>query len=232
MSLPDHLIQELEIKSLLVRERYYRDSAQWKKLRQSYHPDADKTSLNISWYANLAISRVSQTRYPSANDIATHRFSGTINGFVAGSQRMVASGTISSHTIQPAEIEINGDKALAASTGSVAVRAVVDGVEYEMVSLVRFYSRLSFCKTDSESAWKLLTLEAVYDRDYVIPLDVSAKHSTPAIEVPPGARESYKYLDWMLSKRGFAIARDLPGLDDMESVQKVMDEAQVWLRES
>jgi hypothetical protein len=232
MSLPDSLVHELNIKSLLIRERYYRDSAQWEKLRQSYHPDADKTRLNISWYGNCAMSRVPQSTYFPANDIATHRFSGTIDGFVAGSQRMVASGTVSSHTIQPAEIEINGDKALAASTGSVAVRAIVDGVEYEMVSLVRFYSRLSFCKTDSKSAWKLLTLEAVYDRDYVIPIDVSARDSTPAIEVPPGARESYKYLDWMLGKRGFAIARDLPGLDDKESVQKVMDEAQTWLQES
>lgn len=145
---------------------------------------------------------------------------------------MVASGTVSSHTIQPAEVEINGDKALAASMGSVAVRAVVDDAEYEMISLVRFYSRLCHYKTDSDSTWKLLTLEAVYDRDYVIPIDFGAKRSTAAIELPPGARESYKYLDWMLGKRGFTIARDLPGLDDKKSVQKVIGDAQAWLWES
>lgn len=49
----NHLIHELTIKSLLIRERYYRDSAQWEKLRQSYHPDASKTLLNISWYVRL-----------------------------------------------------------------------------------------------------------------------------------------------------------------------------------
>lgn len=181
--------------------------------------------------STLQSPKVHISKHLSTNGIATHRFSGTIDGFVAGSQRMVASGTVSSHTIQPAEVEINGDKALAASTGSVAVRAVVDGVEYEMVSLVRFYSHLYCCKTDAGATWKLLTLEAVYDRDYVIPIEFSAQHLKVVIELPPGARESYKYLDWMLGKRGFTIARDLPGLDDKESVQKVIDDAQAWLWE-
>lgn len=40
---------EIEIKSLLVRERYYRDTCQWEKLRGCYHPDASKTSISISW---------------------------------------------------------------------------------------------------------------------------------------------------------------------------------------
>ena len=44
------LMDEIEIKSLLVRERYYRDTCQWQKLRESYHPDASKTSIDISWY--------------------------------------------------------------------------------------------------------------------------------------------------------------------------------------
>lgn len=143
---------------------------------------------------------------------------------------MLASGTISSHTIQPAEVEISGNKALAASTGSVQVRATVDGLEYEMVSLVRFHSRLSYCEIDSQWTWRLLTLEAVYDRDYAIPINSGPGQSTIPIEIAPGARESYKFLEWMLGKRGFAIARDLPGLDDKGSVQKVIDEAQEWLR--
>lgn len=54
MLLPTHLIHELTIKSLLIRERYYRDSAQWDKLRQSWHPDANTTSLKISWYVCLS----------------------------------------------------------------------------------------------------------------------------------------------------------------------------------
>lgn len=40
---------ELQIKSLLVRERYYRDTSQWRKLRAAYHPESTKTHINITW---------------------------------------------------------------------------------------------------------------------------------------------------------------------------------------
>lgn len=45
----DEVAQDYQIKSLLVRERYYRDSCQWDKLRDSYHPDPSKTHVEISW---------------------------------------------------------------------------------------------------------------------------------------------------------------------------------------
>lgn len=44
------LLNEMEIKSLLVRERYYRDTCQWENLRQCYHADPTKTLIDISWY--------------------------------------------------------------------------------------------------------------------------------------------------------------------------------------
>ena len=40
---------ESEIRSLLIRERWARDTCQWKKLRDAYHPDASKTCVNITW---------------------------------------------------------------------------------------------------------------------------------------------------------------------------------------
>lgn len=46
---------EAAIKSVLVKERYFRDSCQWDKFRDTYHPDASKTHLDISWYAYTAV---------------------------------------------------------------------------------------------------------------------------------------------------------------------------------
>lgn len=43
------LDNELQIKSLLVRERYYRDTCQWEKLRAAYHPDPSRTHIKITW---------------------------------------------------------------------------------------------------------------------------------------------------------------------------------------
>lgn len=46
---PSRLKSESEIRSLLARERYYRDTRQWQRLRESYHPDPSKTMIDISW---------------------------------------------------------------------------------------------------------------------------------------------------------------------------------------
>ena len=43
------ILAEACIKSLVVRERYYRDSCQWEKLRECYHPDASQTDIGITW---------------------------------------------------------------------------------------------------------------------------------------------------------------------------------------
>lgn len=45
----DQLKDELEVRSLLTRERWYRDSCQFEKLRGCYHSDATKTKIDISW---------------------------------------------------------------------------------------------------------------------------------------------------------------------------------------
>lgn len=40
---------ESQIKSAVVLERYYRDNGMWNDLRKSYHPDASKTEIKITW---------------------------------------------------------------------------------------------------------------------------------------------------------------------------------------
>lgn len=43
------LLDETAIKALIVRERFARDTGQWKMLRDSYHPDASQTKLHTMW---------------------------------------------------------------------------------------------------------------------------------------------------------------------------------------
>jgi hypothetical protein len=54
----DKLLTKFQIQSLLVQERYYRDTLQWEKLRQCWHPDPTQTNIKISWYgSSLFISQ-------------------------------------------------------------------------------------------------------------------------------------------------------------------------------
>jgi hypothetical protein len=45
----ERVIDLVEIKDLLVREKSYRDSLNWTALREVWHPDASRTNINISW---------------------------------------------------------------------------------------------------------------------------------------------------------------------------------------
>ncbi|KAI5460725.1 hypothetical protein BGZ63DRAFT_454925 [Mariannaea sp. PMI_226] len=196
----EKLSTEFAIKSLLTRERYYRDTCRWENLRASYHPDASKTNINISW------------------------FTGDIDGFVAGSRGMAQGGTNALHTICPVEVHVNGKKAVSESTGSITIRFEHNGQEFDCVSLTRFISRLE-C-VDGE--WKLLTLEAIYDRDYISPTTPFAV-SEPIL--PKGGRKSYKCIAWVLAQKGFAIKQDLAGVDDPASAEALMKQAFDWLFE-
>ena len=47
---PEQILAEAEIRSLVIRERFYRDAGEWQKLRGCYHPDDSLTMIDISWY--------------------------------------------------------------------------------------------------------------------------------------------------------------------------------------
>ncbi|KAH8900521.1 hypothetical protein GQ53DRAFT_633207 [Thozetella sp. PMI_491] len=190
---------ELEIKSLLVRERYYRDTEQWTKLRSSYHPDPARTSINISW------------------------FHGDIDGFVAGSKRMAQSRARPIHTISPAEVHLRDDKAVSESTGSIIVRFEHNGVEYDCTSYTRFISRLKRV----EGHWKLLSLEAIYDRDMI--QAVKPEGMQNALVIDAEARSSYQCLTWLLSQSGFEINQSLPGVDLPGSGEELVKLCLDWL---
>lgn len=85
-------VLECEIKSLLARERFARDTAQWKKLRDSYHPDASCGNLfpmpTLKPFLHpLCTLQFSLCTYTEAKDNFV-RYDGEIDGFVAASERL------------------------------------------------------------------------------------------------------------------------------------------------
>lgn len=161
---------------------------------------------------------------PSLNDAS--RYEGDIDGFITGSKAMVKGGTNAFHTISPIEIQINEDKALSESLGTIQLRVSLDGKEYDCISHARFISRL----LNVRSRWLLSSLEVIYDRDSLVP---TAPFEGAAINANlSGNRQSYKYLTWLLSMRGQRIDQDLPGTDDPESVTKMMARNHAWLSNS
>ncbi|KAL6241055.1 hypothetical protein RBB50_011958 [Rhinocladiella similis] len=199
-----HLLEDLEVKSLLTRERYYRDSSQWAKLRTSYHPDASRTLIKVSW------------------------FEGDADSFVTQSQKMASSGTVARHLFTPVEVHFSKDRkrAVSESTGNITIRVKLggDGRAYEMTSWARFVSRLE--KLGDE--WKMLGLEPIYERDTITP--VTPGGDTRSLGTfTKGGRESYACLAWVLGLRGYETDMELAGTDRPETVDRLMKSHFEWL---
>lgn len=73
----------------------------------------------------------------------------------------------------------------------------------------------------------MLTLEAIYERDSIVPVVPGTTTSAPFHLT--SARESYKCLAWLLAQKGYVINEKLPGLDWPESVQSFMNDQYQWL---
>lgn len=46
-------LDEAEIRFLIGRERFLRDTRRWEGFRGAYHPDSSKTYIHVSWYVYI-----------------------------------------------------------------------------------------------------------------------------------------------------------------------------------
>lgn len=51
------------------------------------------------------------------------------------------------------------------------------------------------------------------------------------IQLDPGARESYKYMHWVLTRRAYKISSDMPGTDRPETIEALKAQEERWLIE-
>ena len=95
--------------------------------------------------------------------------------------------------------------------------------EYDMQQVLRLFYR---CEK-IESQWKLCSLEPIYIRDLLSPVPPAPPLEFGGLE---NFRKSYRFAGWMLDKRGMAIANDLPGEDDAETVKDIHTRHEEWLK--
>lgn len=124
----------------------------------------------------------------------------------------------------PADIHVNGDKAVAESVGNIQLRFQEAGHDYDLISYTRFIHRL--VKVDS-SEWKIVGFGCIYIKDSILPAAPTGAAFSPDVSE---YRESYKYLSWLLSRTGYSIRPTLPGIDQPEEAGRLMDEHFTWLR--
>lgn len=194
------LLDKLAIADLIQFERLYRDQQQWEHLRSMYHPDS---LIRVGWFV------------------------GTGDEYVAASRRLDANkgGWHIVHVMHPTLVQVRGDRAIAETNTFVIRRTKLDGVPIDATIYCQLYSRVE----RRDGTWRILTIDAVYEKDTVVPV-YPADHFEPnreALEQEPAA---YRFSAYNLKKIGYPVrANELYSTDHPERVAQLYREAEAWL---
>ena len=192
--------QEHVLSDLVVQERFARDTGDWDALERSYWPEA---VVRVTWFA------------------------GSPTDFVEMSRQRRAKGGGGMHAISPVRVLVDGDRATVESRGQILIRPRVHGVECDVTSWCRFFSRAE--RRGDE--WRLTSFDSIYGKDRFDPV-------VPGAELPldlavlDAARRSYRFLTYQNVQGGYAVPDDLPGDDRPDLVEAFYAEADAWLHRS
>jgi hypothetical protein len=183
-------------------------------------------------YTTMLVPSLSQARKPYSDHTYHNRCKGDIDAFVSGSEKMTASGGAQTiHTISPAVVHYSPSpndprRAVSESPCSILIRFTHEGVSYDLTSYARLVSRLELVS----SVWKLLTLEAIYEKDSIVPSFPSSSTRIISISLDETARESYRGLTWLLGWGGnYRVDQGLPGSDRPGSGEALVEGHLRWL---
>jgi hypothetical protein len=155
--------------------------------------------------------------------VALTWYQGSGNGFVDGSAAMALGGVPSRHRLSPPVVRIAGDRAAISLPIIIENYATVNDVECVLSTYARHLYRLE----RFDGAWKIVRLDAIYERDE---LTSSIPGQTARIDPSEleGLRSPYRLLAWKLRGAGYEVPQDLPGDDRPEEVARIYGEAFAW----
>jgi SnoaL-like domain len=172
---------KLAIRELIENWAVWRDSFQWDRFRTVWHPEG---RMWATW------------------------FQGTYEEFIAANLAGYAKGVRIYHFLGGTSIDIKGKRAIAQTKMSISQRAVVEGVECDVICIGRFYDFLEKRKGKWGLVWRRLT----YEKDQITPVDPT---KTPKLD--PKLLESfpvgYRHLAYLQTKVGYKVKDDMPGVD-------------------
>src|SRR5260370_18188109 len=130
------MLDKLVIADLIQFERLYRDQQQWERLRSMYHPDS---LVRLGWFVGTGDEYVEASRRLDANKEGWHIM----------------------HITHPTLVQVRGDRAIAETTTLIIRRTKLNGVLVDITLYCQLYSRVE----RREDTWRILTLDAIYEKD-------------------------------------------------------------------
>jgi len=187
---------ELEIRRLVESWAVWRDAMDWERFRTAWHEDG---RMMATWWQ------------------------GPYEEFIRVSREGYARGVRILHFLGGGTVDVAGDRAIAQTKMTIAQRAIVEGVECDVVCTGRFYDFFE----RREGRWGLVLRQPIYERDRLDPVDPTA---APVLDrarlgsFPVG----YRHLAYLQDGIGYDVKRDMPGLDGPE-VEQLYADGTAWL---
>jgi hypothetical protein len=151
-------------------------------------------------------------------------FRGSGAGFVAGSQEMAGRGDTAVHRLSPPVVHHQGDRALVELPAVIEMRTELDGTEVDLASA----ARLNYRVERRAGRWLVVSFDPVYERD-----SLAAAHPGVRLAVRPADvaeyRPSYRFLSYVLGRRGYTVGDDLYGDDRPDQATLFYTDARSWL---
>ena len=197
----EQFADEYAVKRVRQIWAFARDHGEWETMRACFHPEA---TVRVAWYSGPVAGFLDET-IESAKD------------------RAPGEGT--KHWFGNSRAWVKGDRALLETDAQVLGRQRFAGHMFDFTLYIRLYDRIE----RRQREWKILRMDAIYDRDRLDPVLAGT--------LPPGFFDGVDFtgpqavlalMKWRLGKRGGKLADDLPlGGSDSEKQLRAANEA--WL---
>jgi hypothetical protein len=161
--------------------------------------------------------------FAEESKVALTWYEGSGFGFVDGSIAMSEGRLTTRHRISPPVVRLAGERGVISLPIAIESYPTIDEVECVLSAYARHLYRLE----RKRGAWKIVQLDAIYERDELTP---SIPGETVRIDPSElaGLRVPYRLLAWNLGRAGYEVSQDLPADDRPEHVARMYSAAFAW----
>ena len=132
-------------------------------------------------------------------------------------------------SFDPIDIHVRDNRGVSEAFCLVTSSITIDGIDYELASHMRLFTRLE--KLPGSNEWRLLSLESSYVRDRLITAfpGADAGMQLGMINEAQAYPKSYRNLALVMLNRGLKPRPDLPHEDDPESIWQILDRIRAFI---
>ena len=190
------MLERLAIREVVENWVVWRDAGDWERFRTVWRADG---RMMATW------------------------FQGPAEEFIEVSRAGFDKGVSILHFLGGFTCEVSGTRAIAQTKMTINQRAMVDGLEVDVVCTGRFYDFFE----KSAGHWGIALRRPIYEKDRIDPVDPAARLALdPALlgRFPEG----YRHLAYLQTSIGYKVKTDMPGLKGPE-VDALCARGRAWL---